>query len=96
MRPASRARYVESPNELSQVVIWSYRDSRGRSARAVLKSTFRSDASHYDHLVPEGPWSIDASWTADDRIQLRLTPHSDDALPFVEPVVHGIAIDVVR
>lgn len=66
------ARFVDSPDELHCVSMWTYRDSKGSRTSARLDTTWMHERPGSIDLVEEGPWDLEAAWISKDRLEVRV------------------------
>lgn len=96
MRPPPSGSDRDSPDERHSVVVWTYEDSHGRRSGARLRTTWRNEPSGDISLLPEGHWSIEPTWLANDQLQLRVVPQAGVIVPPVPERWRAIIITVVK
>ncbi len=95
-RPRATGVWCDAPDQLHTVCVSTTVDSRGKRSDVFLQTTWKAGETCSTTLLPEGPWAVQATWLANDRLQLRVEPDADVAMPAVPRIGCGVAIDVVK
>lgn len=95
-RPRATGVWSEAPDQLHTVCVSTTVDSRGRRSYVFLQTTWKAGETCSTTLLPEGPWEVQVTWLTNDRLQLRIVPHANVAMPSVPESGCGIAIEVMK